>query len=355
MALNLETLREIFEISKNIASAADLDPLIRRIGSAAVRLLEAEASSVMLLDDDRQNLVFKVPTIESGGVEQRMTLKVGVGLAGICAQENTALIVNDVTKDNRFTGFLDKLTGFTTQSSICVPLTVNEKELIGVIEVLNKKSGKFSETDLEVLGDIASLASTSIHSLRTTTDYKNFFVNILEVLVTAIESHSKMLIGHSWSVVQLSTVLAKLYGLKDKEYRDIYYGALLHDIGFVQIRSDLNVDGGVVTTKERNPETVHPKIGSELVKNINLLKGASSIIRHHHENYDGTGFPDGLAGEKIPIGARIVALVEAVAEMRMRGMDTEKIKQMIKSGQETRFDPEIVGIFLKEYSARPLE
>jgi len=79
-----------------------------------------------------------------------------------------------------------------------------------------------------------------------------------------------------------------------------------------------------------------------------LLKSAEPVIRHHHENFDGTGYPDGLSGANIPLGARIVAVAEAVEEMRSNGYSDEKINQMLKLGEHTRFDPEIVEIYIKE-------
>jgi response regulator RpfG family c-di-GMP phosphodiesterase len=135
-----------------------------------------------------------------------------------------------------------------------------------------------------------------------------------------------------------------------QEYKDLYYGALLHDIGLIQVKDKLSLVEGVVSVKDRDPERNHPRAGAEMVRNINLLKGAAPIIRHHHENFDGTGYPDSIAGDAIPLGARIVAVAEAAEEMRFSGFAEERIRQMLKAGQETRFDPQVVGIYLKEFA-----
>jgi response regulator RpfG family c-di-GMP phosphodiesterase len=131
-------------------------------------------------------------------------------------------------------------------------------------------------------------------------------------------------------------------GIIDQEYKGLYYGALLHDIGY------LNVNESVSRGRINDAETNHVKTGSDMVRNINLLKNAEPVIRHHHENFDGTGYPDGLSGKNIPLGARIVAIAEAVEEMKLNGYSEEKIIQMLKLGEQTRFDPEIVEIYIKE-------
>ena len=339
--VSAEKLKEVFEIARGLSSIMDVDALLKRIDAAAEKLLDAEASSIMLLDEDRETLSFKIATGEKGGVIQKMKVKVGQGIAGIVAQDKKPLIVNDAASDPRFTGQLDKASGFKTRSLICVPMFV-ENELVGIVEVLNKKGrAGFSAADQEILESLAS---------RTVDDQRNFFVNIFEILITAIESRDRRLTGHSWRVAQLATAIGRQMGLEGQPYKDLYYGALLHDIGLIHIQDDLSVSEGIITGRDKSPEMNHPKLGAELIKNINLLKGASVIIRHHHENYDGTGFPDGLAGESIPQGARIVAVAEAVDEMRMSGFAEDRVRQMIKLGQETRFDPVVVGLFLKEFS-----
>ncbi|MBN1822787.1 MAG: GAF domain-containing protein [Endomicrobiales bacterium] len=339
-----DSLKEIFEIAKSISSVLDVDALLKRIGSVAEKLLDAEASSIMLLDEDKQFLSFKVATGEKGGIVQKMKVKVGQGIAGTVAEKKKPLIVNDVAKDERFNSQMDKTSGFKTKSIICVPMFV-EEDLIGVVEVLNKNEDSgFNKDDEGVLESLASLAAVSINNAKMAEDQRNFFVNVIEVLITAIESRDPKLSGHSWNVAQISTSIGRKMGLKDQEYKNLYYGALLHDIGMLNAREYIS------SGRSADDYTNHPRSGTELVHNINLLRGAEPIIRHHHENFDGTGYPDGLAGDKIPLGARIVAVAEAIEEMRMNGYAPEKINQMLKLGEHTRFDPAIVELYIKEVS-----
>lgn len=345
-----ESIKEIFEIAKSISSVLDVDVLLRRISAVAEKIIDAEASSIMLLDEDKEHLSFKLATGEKGGVVGKMRINVGDGIAGTAAKEKKPLIVNDVSKDNRFNSEVDKVSGYVTKSILCVPMFMDE-ELLGVVEILNKRNNaNFTDEDKDLLENTVSLAATSINNARIAEDNRNFFVNMIEILITAIEGRDQKLIGHSWNVAQLATTLGRHLGLKNQDYRNLYYGALLHDIGLINIKGGLSIFEGVITVRERDPETNHPRIGAEMVRNINLLSGAVPVIRHHHENFDGTGYPDGLSGDKIPLAARIVAVAEVVEEMRLSGFNDDRIRQMLKLGQETRFDPQVVGIYLKEFS-----
>lgn len=343
-------MKEIFELARSISSVLDVDALLKRIGTTAEELLDAEASSVMLLDGSGEYLVFKAASGEKGGIVQKMKVKVGQGIAGTAAAEKKPLVVNDTSKDRRFDGEMDYATGYVTRSIACVPMFI-DNELVGVMEVLNKRGkGGFTAEDTAILESLASLAAVSINNARIMDDQRNFFVNVIELLSVAIEARDPRLAGHSWKVAQAATAVGRRMGIKDQEYRSLYYGALLHDIGLLTVKDNVTISEGIVTGRDLNPERNHPRAGANLVRNINLLKGASVIIRHHHENYDGTGYPDGLAGDKIPLGARIVAVAEAAEEMRLSGIPDDKIVQMLKLGQETRFDPEVVAVYIKEFS-----
>jgi len=344
-----ETLKEIFEIARSISSVPDVDALLKRVDATVGKLLDAEASAIMLLDEDRKNLNYKVAAGEKGGIAQKMNVRVGQGVAGTVALEKKALIVNDVTLNPRFKNPVEQETDYMMRSALCVPLFIDQ-EIIGVMEVLNKKGGGgFTENDKDVMESLAALVSAGINNARIAEDQRNFFTHTLEILVTAIESMDKRMAGHCWKVAQLATTLGWHMGIEGQDYKNLYYGSLLHDIGLLNIRCGLTLTEGIITIRDRDPEMNHPRLGSEMVRSINLLKGAVPIICHHHENYDGTGYPDGLAGDTIPLGARIVALAETAVEMVLGGVPEERIQQMIKMGQDTRFDPRIVEVFLREF------
>ena len=346
-----EVLMELFDIARSLSSTLDTDSLLKKIGHAAEQLTEAEASSIMLLDQKKEFLLFKVATGEKGMAMKRMKVKVGEGIAGWVAQQKKYITVNDVKKDPRFASSFDQSSGFRTRSILCVPLMLGE-EIIGVAEVLNKKGGGFSEEDEKILESLGSLASVSISNARLVEDQKNFFIYMIELIVQAVESRDPKLTGRTWRMAQLATMLAREMGISGDDYKNIYYGALMHDIGFLAGVTSVSLGENVYTVKKHNAQTEHAAIGWEIVHKINILSGAAPIVRSHHENYDGTGFPDGLKGEAIPLGARIVALAEYVDELRMEGFDEEKIKELAAKNSGKRFDPKITETYIRQLMAK---
>lgn len=334
--------QDIFEIARELSSTLDLDALLKRIGAACEKLTKASASSIMLLDEEGKNLYFKTATGEKAGRLATLTLPVGEGIAGWCAKERKSAIVNDVAKDKRFTKMLDRLVGFETKSVLCVPMILGE-DLIGVAEVLNKRTpGGFSEEDQTVLLGLASLASVAIINARLLEEHKNFFANVLEILVFAIEARDKRMAGHCFRVAQLATATARALGVKGRPYRDLYYASLIHDLGHLETKGLMLADAA----DGRDEERTHPAKGGEMIQNIKMLKGASALVRYHHENWDGSG-PEGLKGESIPLAARILALAEAFDEMRMFGFDAPRAALLIKTSHG-KFDSKIIPVFLKE-------
>ncbi|OIO75171.1 MAG: hypothetical protein AUJ85_03870 [Elusimicrobia bacterium CG1_02_37_114] len=342
-----KVLQKLFEIARSISSALDIDTLLKRIGDAAEELTDSTASSIMLLDEDREHLSFKTASGEKAGGVKRLKVKVGEGIAGTVAKEKKPMIVADVSKDARFRTTFDKSSGFQTKSILAVPLMIGD-ELLGVAEVLNKKdNASFTEEDREILESMASLASVSIVNAKFAEDQKNFFVYIIEILVQAIESREPRMTGHTWRVAQTATALGRALGLEGQEYKDLYYGALVHDIGYLSSAKDSPL---LVNVDKR-----HPIIGWEMVHKINILSGAASAARSHHENHDGTGYPEQLKGEGIPLIARIVSLAEFVDDMHLAGYSEEKINEMVESNIGKKFDPEIAKVYLKEIAPQKEE
>jgi len=351
---NSELFRNILSVARNLTSTLDVDILLKKISALAEEKLDSEASAIMLMDEDGKNLSFKVAGGTKGGVVQRMKVPVGQGIAGWVAETRQPAIVNDVSNDPRFTGAQDKSSGFKTRKILCVPMMV-ESELIGIVEVLNKREGDYTDEDREILESLASMAAVSINNAKSAEEQRNFFVNILEVLVAAIEAQDVKLKGHNMRVTQIATAIGRHLGLSGKEYKDLYYGAMLHDIGILFSKNNRAAPDGIIISANSAggaDDTTHPIVGANMLAPINLLKGAVRIIRHHHENFDGTGYPDGLSGDNIPLGARIVYVAETVDEMRSAGMEPAAINRMLVAGKEIRFDPRIVDIYIHEISDR---
>jgi hypothetical protein len=339
---------ELFSIAGSLNSTTDLDYLLEKIGTAAERLLDSEASAVMLVTDDRKSLFFKVAGGAAGAKLKKMTLPIGQGIAGWVAKEGKPEIVQDATKDARFAGQFDKKSGFITRSLIAVPMFFRG-ELVGVAEVLNKRHGTYSDEDINLLTALANLASVAITNTRIIQEQKNFFSHVLELLVGMIEISKPRMLDHPNRSSRLACLIARALGADDYNYRMMYYAGLLHDIGYVGFKNPkVLAEMGITQPSEEQ----HPIISVKMLEGIKMLEGAIPIIKHHEEHYDGTGYPGRLKGEAIPFGARVMHIVEKLEELRMnggvpRGELYEKCVQMLKDGKGSQFDPGIADAVIE--------
>jgi response regulator RpfG family c-di-GMP phosphodiesterase len=344
--LDLKTALELFNLAGGLNSAMDLDFLLQKLGSAAEQLLDSEASSILLVTEDKKRLFFKTAGGDKGKAVQALTLPIGQGIAGTVAQTRRAEVVNDAQADPRFAVQFDKASGFTTKSLLAVPME-HHGELVGVVEVLNRRKGAYDADDVALLQSLATFASAAIANTRTISDQKNFFSHIMELLCLAAETARPGSEGHSMRSAKLACALGRALGVDDYEYRNLYYAGLLHDVGYIALNSPETLhDMGLMKAEESQ----HPVLSAKLLDGIKMIEGALPIIIHHHERWDGAGYPDRLKGDKIPLGARIMHLVEAVEEIRMAGLRGHDLRaqavQEAKAGSGTSFDPKVVEAFV---------
>lgn len=341
----MEKALELLSIAGSLNSTQDLDYLLQKIGLAAERLLDSEASSIMLVSEDKKNLYFKVASGEGSKALKKMMLPLGKGIAGHVAQSRQPEVVNNTRADPRFAGAFDKASGFVTRSLLCVPM-VFRGELVGVVEVLNKRAGQYEAGHVGLLSGLASLASVAITNTRIIQEQMNFFSHVLEVLVGVIETSKPGMEGHPPRASHLACAMGKVLGMEEHEYRGLYYAGMLHDIGYVGMKNARVLqEMGILSAAEEE----HPKVSAKMLGGIAMLSASIPMILHHHENFDGTGYPSKLKGGDIPLGARILCLVEAVEEVRRTGLRGEGLKaaakKEAKAGSGTRFDPQIVEAF----------
>ncbi|MBI3585291.1 MAG: GAF domain-containing protein [Nitrospinae bacterium] len=162
----INELNTLSEISRNINSILDLDPLLKVVMHNATEVMKAEVSSVLLIDEDEKELIFRIALGEKGEKVKKIKLKVGEGIAGWVAKTGKPIIVNDVKNEPRFNQRVDRKTGFKTRSILCVPLYSKEK-MIGVIQVINKHENlPFTKEDEELLNTFACHAAIAIENAK---------------------------------------------------------------------------------------------------------------------------------------------------------------------------------------------
>lgn len=181
---------------------------------------------------------------------------------------------------------------------------------------------------------------------------KKITLQMMQSLSTTIEAKDKYTRGHSRRVAQYASLVAKSLGWTDQEIENIKSCAYLHDIGKIGIPDQILNKPGQLTEDEFSLIKQHTIIGQDILKDITIIPHLGEVTRSHHEHYDGTGYPDGLKGNEIPIQARIIALCDSYDAMNSKriyrnALSFKQIKEEIEKNAGTQFDPEITKIFLK--------
>lgn len=181
---------------------------------------------------------------------------------------------------------------------------------------------------------------------------KKITLQMMESLSTTIEAKDEYTRGHSRRVAQYAALIAKNMGWTNEEIQSLKNCAYLHDIGKIGIPDQILNKPGKLTNEEFNLIKQHTIIGQDIVKDVTIIPHLDEVTRSHHEHYDGSGYPDGLKGNEIPIQARIIAIADSYDAMNSRriyrnALSFEQIKEQIKQKSGTQFDPEIAEIFLK--------
>ncbi len=345
----LITTRDICEIIYG-------DLLLDKILASSLKITGANAGSILLTKGNK--LVFKtVKGIESSRLLGHSIQK-SRSIAGWVGENGNTIRINDVKNDNRFDREMDRLTGYETKSVLCAPLK-SSTETIGALELLNK-DGAFIPEDEKLISYFADQAAISIIRSNFYEDQKNYEIHLTEILLTAIDSHPEKH-GHSTRVAKYSLLIANAMNLSEDEKRRLYRASLLHDIGFIKMKTPLS----------KEEYKAHSQIGYEMLEPINFYADISSVIFHHHERFDGYGYPSGLKGENIPLGSRIIAIAEAfdaivsVNSYKYIEMASEDIKPSIKrfhaaidelrNNAGTQFDPTLVEAFANNINESHLE
>ena len=183
-------------------------------------------------------------------------------------------------------------------------------------------------------------------------DLQDTYRATLETLGAALDSRDVGTESHSRRVHGYALATAREHGVPEDELIDLAHGVLLHDIGKIGIPDSILLKPGKLTDEEWRIMRRHPEIGKRLIENIPFLKGAVPIVYCHHERWDGTGYPRGLKGEEIPLGARIFAVVDAFDAMTFdrpysRAIPFDAAKAEIRRCAGTHFDPAVVRSFLR--------
>ena len=349
-------LTEIETIGTKLRKDIEIKELINNIIISAQKMLEAEACSLYLVDDNKEELYFEVALGEKGHLLKKVKVKIGEGVSGTVAQTGEILNIPDISKDERFNKnrkVADSI-GFKEKAMLTVPIKLRD-EVLGVIQFINKKGGGvFTKRDEETV--LLLIQIQIVNNLEKAILYdrlRQTFVDSIETLVSTIEARDENTKGHSKRVSELASVLGMYLQIGIKEVEKLRYAGILHDVGKIGIRDAVLNKQGPLSDEEYRIMKTHPQLGDAILQNVSSLEPCiREAAKHHHERFDGRGYPDHLKGEEIPLFARILAVVDTYDAMTCdrvyrKGLPKEVALEEIEKGRGTQFDPYIAGEFIE--------
>jgi len=341
----------INEINTVVTSELSLDKLLNLCLELVSMKMYSQAASIMLVDED-DNLVVRA-YVGPGDLADVIgsQIQIGQGVAGYVAKTGKPLLVKDIAEDERFAK--DRIGDYESKSFICVPLLCRGK-LLGVLDVTDKMNGQeYTSGDLNLLNTLARQVSVAIENAKLYKEMQDNCLAMVRFLADTLEAKDQYTSGHSLRVTEYAVAIARRYGCNDQEVNDLRYAGLLHDIGKVGIAEWILKKPDQLKEKEFNIVKQHPQVGEKIISRLGFLSSVRKIIRHHHENLDGTGYPDGLRGQDIPILTRIMKVADAFDAMTSnrpyrRALGSDKAIRELRKCSPGQFDPAVVSILEEE-------
>ena len=348
-----EQLRTLTKLSAILNSTLDPKEVQKRAMEAATELMNAQVSSLLLVDEKNNELYFEVALGEKGAQVKEIRLKIGEGIAGWVAQHGEPLIVEDVQKDPRFAKKADKKSSFVTRNMICVPVRIKDKT-IGVLQAINKEEGAFAQEHLELFQMLANQVGIAIENARLMEDLRQTFYETAEALAEAIEKRDPYTGGHTKRVLTYSMAAAGYMGLSPEEMEQLKLSAILHDIGKIGVEDRVLRKQASLNDEEFGLMKTHPRMGAEIMQHVEKLKYVIPGMKYHHERFDGKGYPEGLKDVEIPLIARIISVADTFDAMTSdrpyrKGLSDEAAISELMKFSAIQFDPDVVKAFIEAH------
>jgi putative nucleotidyltransferase with HDIG domain len=303
-------LDTLLDVTRRLMTVTNLDALLRLIAEATVTMVGSERATIYIVDRASQELWSRVATGRGVG---DLRFPIGVGIAGTVAQTGETINIPDAYADPRFNDESDKRTGFRTRNLLTLAMTDHDGAVIGVFQAINKTEGGFTTEDETTLRALASSAAVAVENAQLVTAQKRLWLSLIETLATTVDARDQQTAGHSKRVTRYSAVIGAEAGLSAEDLERLQAAALLHDYGKIAVRDRFLQKPGKLDDAEFAYMKAHAEKTAEFLGYLDFpadMREVPKIAAQHHERMDGTGYPKGLRGGEILIGARIVAAAD---------------------------------------------
>jgi putative nucleotidyltransferase with HDIG domain len=336
----VEELSRLNRIMSEFTGGSSSEDVFNKLMSMAVEISGADAAVLYLVNDDADPAnVF----VSAGKGDFFRKNDLPGQLINEVAAESIPVLISDKSHNENIPEGISSL--------MLNPLIIKDKTFGVLVTAVLDSDFSFGEKELFYISFMAQKAAYAIENLAL---YENIYDNLFSTLyafVTAIEARDHYTSQHSKRVAALAVILGRALGCSEEDLDVLHFAGRLHDIGKIGVRDGVLLKNGRLSDDEFEEIKKHPVIGANIVGKLGLWNKEESIIRYHHERYDGRGYPEGLSGTDIPYLARITSVVDAYDAMASdrayrKRLPKKEIIKNLENGSGTQFDPFIVKIFL---------
>jgi putative two-component system response regulator len=366
-----EEFEQLLSVGIALSSVHDLQKLLDLILLEARRLTQADAGTLYLVKGNL--LIFRVSQCQSLSErlgEERMrqlyqSFEMPVSpesIAGYSALTRKVLNIPDVKQiapeaSYHYNPSWDQKAGYDSHSMMAVPMLNREGEVVGILQLINAMSDgrviPFRIEHQKLASSLASQAAVAIENAELTEDLKQAHLDTIFRLGVAAEYRDKETANHIKRMSHYCALIARGLGWSEEAVETILWSSLMHDVGKLGIPDSILQKPGRLTPEERKVMELHTTIGGSILKGAKapVLLKSRIVALTHHEKIDGTGYPRGLKGGKIPLEGRITILADvfdALSSKRVykEAMPEAEVLRILTEGRGTHFDPAILDVFL---------
>lgn len=348
-------LKTLFAISNVLNTERDRGAIFEQIADRIAEVMRAESVLLLELIDADGQLLPVTRTTRTTIEDSSQIPKPSNAIVREVLKDKQSALIHDAVTDQRFS-HSESVVINRLRSVMCVPIRSSD-DILGLIYVSNDaEAGVFTRYDLQLLTAIGIEAGIALENRTLFEDLEQLFLATIEALAATIDAKDGYTAGHSRRVADNAVAVALEMDLTEQQRKDIFVGGILHDIGKIGIPDRVLNLPGRFGPEQRECMERHPVVGADILKPIPRMRRVADIVRHHHEWYNGEGYPDGIGGEEIPLLARIVAVsdsFDAITSTRVyrAGKPVPLARDIIRMAAGTQFDPQVVRGFLRALAA----
>lgn len=323
-------LSTVHTVHRLITSSLYLDELLSRVARLSMQIIKAQRCSIKLVDSSKKILLPKA-TVDMRTKEAKLKkVKIGRWAPGKAVKYGKSI------RGDRY---------------LATPLM--DEDIIGVITLYDKVDKlPFNEFDVEIMRTLAEQAAIAIKNAQLYKEQEKLTIGSIRALAQIIESRGVGIYTPKTSFIKIVRLIGQDFKMREYDLKILQYASLLHDAGELMLPEKLLRKKGKLTKREYKLIKEHPLKGAKIIKSLKSLKSVAPLIMSHHENFDGTGYPKGLKGSQIPLGARIMGVVGAFEAMVAKRpyrvpLSLKRAMEEIKKNSGKQFEPKVVQSFLK--------